>query len=51
VKRVFILLTSLLSLSASARPTFDPSQLEFIDNGTIKLGEDQTYPARQVNVR
>ncbi len=33
-----IVLACLLSLSASARPKFDPSQLEFIDNGTIKLG-------------
>ncbi|MGB0372892.1 MAG: hypothetical protein ACPGN3_16290 [Opitutales bacterium] len=29
---------SMLSLSVSASPTFDPSQLEFIDNGTLKLG-------------
>lgn len=29
---------TLISPSTSASPEFDPSQLEFIDNGTIKLG-------------
>ena len=33
-----IALVSLAAPFASARQKFDPSQLEFIDNGTIKLG-------------
>ena len=38
VVTVILALVPIVSSSASAREKFDPTQLEFIDNGTIKLG-------------